>query len=127
MKLTLVGPDDSGFWFLESENGMTWQIVEQWTDHPGAAAIFGWSAPDDAIDGEQTESAREFLMENIGTEIEAPLHIAQYFDELEREAVEEVVTEFFGLRMSSTFEPVEVEEGRVGFKIEGPHVEIDDD
>ena len=89
MKLTLVGPDDSGFWFLENQHGMTWQIVERWGDHPGAAVLFGWVAAEGATDDEQVGSAREFLMENIGAEIEAPLHIAQYFDELEREAVEE--------------------------------------
>lgn len=123
MKLTLVGPDDSGFWFLENQNGLSWQIVERWADHPAAAALFGWSAPDGATDDKQVESAREFLMENIGTEIEAPLHIAQHFEQLEREAVEEVVTEFFDVKLRSTFEAVDVEEGRVGFRIEGPDLE----
>lgn len=80
--------------------------------------------PDGATDDEQAKAAREFLIENIGAEIEAPLHIAQHFEELEREAVEEVVSEFFGATLRSTFEAVE-EEGRVGFMIEGPQVEID--
>jgi hypothetical protein len=65
-------------------------------------------------------------MEHIGDQIEAPLHIALHFEELEREAVEEVVSEFFGVRLRSTFEAVEDEDGRVGFKIEGPQIEIDD-
>jgi hypothetical protein len=122
MKLTLVGPTDEGFWHLENEHGMSWKIVERWADHPGAAALFGWPAPDGATDGEQAQAAREFLMENIGAEIEAPRHIAQHFEQLEREAVEEVVTEFFGVKLRSTFEAVEVEDGRVEFKIEGPEV-----
>lgn len=126
MKLILAGPTDEGFWHLENEDGMSWKIVERWTDHPGAAALFGWSAPDGMTAEEQAESAREFLMENIGAEIEALLHIAQHFDEMEREAVEEVVTEFFGVRLRSTFEAVE-EEGEVGFRIEGPQVEIDEE
>ena len=127
MKLMLVGPTDEGFWFLENENGLSWQLVERWADHSVAAALFGWLALDGATDDEQAESAREFLMDNIGAEIEAPLHIAQHFEQLEREAVEEVVCEFFGVKLRSTFEAVEVEEGRVGFKIEGPEVEIDEE
>lgn len=123
MKLILVGPTDEGFWHLENENGLSWQIVERWEDHPGAAAIFGWSAPDGATGDEQAELAREFLMDSIGAEIEAPRHIAQHFEELEGEAVEEVVSEFFGVKLRSTFEAVENQEGRIGFKIEGPEVE----
>jgi hypothetical protein len=123
MKLILVGPTDEGFWFLENEHGFSWQIVEQWTDHPGAAALFGWSAPDGVTDDEQAEAAREFLMDNIGAMIEAPRHIADHFEEMEREAVEEVVTELFGVRLRSTFEAVEEESGRIGFKINGPHAE----
>jgi hypothetical protein len=125
MKLMLVGPTDEGFWHLENENGLSWQIVERWSDHAAAAALLGWVAAIGATDDEQAEAAREFLMENIGAEIEAPLHIAQHFEEIEREAVEEVVSEFFGVRLRSTFEAVEIEEGRVGFRIEGPIAEID--
>jgi hypothetical protein len=127
MKLTLVGPDDSGFWFLENDNGLSWQLVERRTDHPGAAALFGWVAADGATEDEQAEAAREFLVENIGDQMEAPRHIATHFEEMEREAVEEVVTEFFGVKLRSTFEAVDVEEGRVGFRVEGPEVEIDEE
>lgn len=123
MKLTLVGPTVEGFWFLENDDGLSWQLVERWSDHPGAAALLGWVAADGATDDEQAEAAREFLMESIGAEIEAPRHIAAHFEEIEREAIEEVVTEFLGVRLRSTFEAVEVEEGRVGFRIEGPEVE----
>lgn len=126
MKLSLVGPTDEGFWHLENEHGMAWQVVERWSDHPGAAALFGWVAPDGSSEDEQAEAAREFLRENIGAEIEAPRHIAIHFEELEREAVEEVVSEFLGVRLRSTIEAVEKEEGRVGFRIEGPEVEIDE-
>jgi hypothetical protein len=41
---------------------------------------------------------------------------------LEREAVEEVVTDLFGVRMSSTFGAVKNDKGRIGFKIEGPEI-----
>lgn len=84
-------------------------------------------APDGSSEDEQAEAAREFLMENIGAEMEAPLRIAQHFDELERGAVEEVVSEFFGVRLRSTFEAVEIEEGRVGFRIEGPTIEVEEE
>lgn len=123
MKLILVGPDDSGFWFRKNDNGLSWQLVDMLGRSPRAAALFGWTAANGATNDEQFESAREFLLENIGAVIEAPLHIAQHFEELEREAVEEVVTKFFGVRIRSTFEAVEDEEGRVGFRIEGPEVE----
>ena len=66
MKLTLTGPTIEGFWFLEDQDGKSWQVVERWADHPGAAALFGWVAPEDAADDEQAEAAREFLMERIG-------------------------------------------------------------
>lgn len=127
MKLTIVGPTVEGFWFLENDDGLSWQIVERWSDHPGAAALFGWIAPDGATDDEQAEAAREFLMEHIGDQIEAPLHVAQHFEELEREAVEEIVTEFFGVKLHSTFEAVDAGAGRIGFKIEGPQVEINEE
>lgn len=68
MKLILVGPTDEGFWHLENQHGMTWQIVERWGDHPGAAALFGWVAADGASDDERAEAAREFLMDKIGEE-----------------------------------------------------------
>lgn len=83
MKITLVGPDDCGFWFVENEHGMTWQLVEREENQPGAAALFGWTSLDGATDDEQVEAARAFLMENIGAEIEAPLHIATHFEEME--------------------------------------------
>lgn len=83
MKLTLVGPDDSGFWFLEDAAGNAWQLVERWSDHAGAAALFGWVAPEGASDDERAESAREFLMERIGDSIQAPLHIAEYFEQFQ--------------------------------------------
>lgn len=107
MRLTLVGPDDSGFWHLENDNGMTWQVVERWADHPGAAALLGWTSLDAMTDDEQAEAAREFLMEHIGDQIEAPRHIAQHFEQRERETVEE--------------------ERRVGFNIEGLQIEIEDE
>jgi hypothetical protein len=102
MKLILVGPSDEGSWFLENQNGLSWELVERWSDHPGAAALFGWAAADGATDDEQAEAAREFLMENIGEQIEAPLHIAQHFEELEREAVEEVVSEPYAVAEDGT-------------------------
>jgi hypothetical protein len=83
MILTLVGPDDSGFWYLEDAAGNDWRVVERWSDHPGAAALFGWIAPNGASDDEQVVSARDFLMERIGDSIQAPLHIAEHFEQFQ--------------------------------------------
>jgi len=85
MKLTLVGPTLEGFWFLENADGLSWQLVERWLDLPGAASLFGWASLAGTSDDEQGEAAKEFLMEHIGHEINAPLHIAQHFEEMERE------------------------------------------
>ena len=41
MKVFLMGPDDLGGWFLDDENGQSWQIVESNEDHIAAAELFG--------------------------------------------------------------------------------------
>lgn len=80
MKLTLMGPDDQGFWFLADATGRDLKVVEKWTDHADAARLFGWSASSESIsDYEQIEEAREFLMEHISDEITVPSHIAEHF------------------------------------------------
>ena len=38
MKVTLMGPDDLGYWFLDDENGNSFPSVERHEDHPQAAA-----------------------------------------------------------------------------------------
>jgi hypothetical protein len=59
-------------------------------DHPKAATLFGWTAPEGVTDEEEIiDSAIDFLMENIGEEIEAPKEAVEYFLELEEDDDEE--------------------------------------
>lgn len=83
MTVTLVGPDDLGYWFLHDENGNSFPLVERHKDHPAAAAFFGWKAPEGVTDEEEIiDSAIDFLMENTGEDFEAPQHVAEFFREL---------------------------------------------
>ena len=86
MQVTLVGPDDLGYWFLHDDDGNAYPLVERHEDHPKAAALFGWKAPEGVTDDEALiDSAIDFLMENIGEEIEAPKEAVEYFRELEQD------------------------------------------
>lgn len=82
MKLTLMGPDDQGFWYLADRTGRDFRIIERREDHAAAAKLFGWSPSSDSLTTDQlNEDARGFLMENVGSEITAPLHIAERFSQ----------------------------------------------
>ena len=84
MKVTLVGPDELGYWFLHDENGNAYPFVERHEDHPAAAALLGWTAPEGVTDEEALiDSAIDFLMENSGEDFDAPKHVAKFFRELE--------------------------------------------
>lgn len=86
MIVSLVGPDDLGYWFLHDENGNSFPLVERHKDHPAAAALFGWKAPERVTDEEELiDSAIDFLMENTGEDFEAPKHVAEFFEKLEAE------------------------------------------
>lgn len=84
MKVTLAGPDDLGFWFLHDENGNAFPLVERHEGHPTGAALFGWTAPEGITDQEEIiDSALDWLMDHIADEIEAPLHVAEFFRQLD--------------------------------------------
>jgi hypothetical protein len=86
MRVTLAGPDDLGYWFLHDENGDAFPLVARHEDHPVAAELFGWTAPEGITDQEEIiESARLWLMENISEEIEAPQHAVEFFRQLNDE------------------------------------------
>jgi hypothetical protein len=86
MKVTLAGPDDLGYWFLHDENGNTFPLVARHEDHPAAAFLFGWTAPKGVTAEEEIiESARLCLIENISEEVEAPLHVVEFFRQLNDE------------------------------------------
>lgn len=48
MTVTLVGPDDLGYWFLHDANGNSFPLVERHEDHPAAAVPAGWERVEDA-------------------------------------------------------------------------------
>ncbi len=81
MKVTLSGHDDLGHWFLHDENGNAFPLVVKDQDHLAAAALFGWVDSEEVID-ERIESARLWLMDCIGDEIDAPAHVEEFFLEL---------------------------------------------
>ncbi|HEX7378725.1 MAG TPA: hypothetical protein VF278_16510 [Pirellulales bacterium] len=86
MKVTLAGPDDLGHWFLDDEHGNSFPLVERHEDHPAAATRFGWQPPDGATDDETILNALDWLMENIGEEIDAPRDVKAYFEALDADA-----------------------------------------
>ena len=99
MKVTLMGPDDDGCFFLCDYEGREYRLVRQRKDHAAAAALFGWKACEcGQTDGtvacehrtvrEMIAEARGVLMDHIGDDIEAPAHVAAYFDELDKDEEE---------------------------------------
>jgi hypothetical protein len=84
MKVTLMGPDDLGYWFLTDEDGNAFPLVERHEDHPVAAALFGWTAPEGVTDEEEIiQDALAWLNEHISDEIEAPPEAVEFFRALE--------------------------------------------
>jgi hypothetical protein len=83
MKVWLAGPDDLGYWFLEDENGNSFPLVERHEDHPGAAKLFGWKAPEGVTDQKEIiQDAIDWLQDHTGDDIQAPRHFAEYFEKL---------------------------------------------
>jgi hypothetical protein len=80
----LLVPITSVFWFLEDEDGIAFPLVERHEDHPAAATLFGWTAPEGVTDQEEViQDALDWLMDCIGDEIEAPKEAAQFLRELQ--------------------------------------------
>jgi hypothetical protein len=83
MKVSLAGPDDLGFWFLDDENGNSFPLVERHEDHPAAAALFGWKAPEGVTDEEEIiNDAIDWLTDHAGEDFEAPKHVVGFFKKL---------------------------------------------
>jgi hypothetical protein len=79
-----------GHWYLVDHDGNAYPLVERHEDHPKAATLFGWTAPEGVTDEEEIiASTIDFLMEHIGDEIEAPQEAVNYFRELEQDAEDE--------------------------------------
>lgn len=84
MKVTLMGPDDSGHWFLCDDRGNSWQIVQSYNDYAPAAQLLGWE-PVGAGD-ELAQTALDFLLDHIGEDFNVPQHVADHFSELQQDA-----------------------------------------
>lgn len=86
MIVTLAGPDDQGFWFLDDDNGRSFQLVECFEDHPQAAALLGWTCPDGVTDESAIIfAAMDYLNDHVSESFKAPLHIAEYFKQFDDE------------------------------------------
>ena len=82
MEVYLAGPDDLGYWFLEDENGNSFDLVTTEAEHLTAAALFGWKAPEGVSQEQAVEEARLWLEDCIGDKINAPKDAEEYFKEL---------------------------------------------
>ncbi|MBN8626691.1 MAG: hypothetical protein J0M17_14480 [Planctomycetes bacterium] len=66
MKLTLMGPDDQGCWFLSDATGQDFKIVEKWNDLSQAAKLLGWSPSSNSLTTDElNEEVREFLIQTM--------------------------------------------------------------
>lgn len=86
MEVTLMGPDDLGYWFLTDDEGNNFPFITRHEDHPNAAAMLGWEQTEGIEDEEAIiMDALDWLNEHTGEEFTAPSHIAAYFDQLYNE------------------------------------------
>jgi hypothetical protein len=82
MKVYLAGCDDLGYWFLEDENGNSFDFVTTEAEQLTAAALFGWKAPEGVSQERAVEEARLWLEDCIRDKIDAPKDAEAYFQEL---------------------------------------------
>ena len=86
MKVTLMGPNDLGYFFLTDDNGNSYPLIDRHEDHPAAAALIGWKVPKGVMNEEALiDSAIDWLMENTGEDYKAPKHVVEFFRKLEAE------------------------------------------
>lgn len=91
MLVSLTGPDDLGFWFLDDENGNnSFPLVASHEEHPAAAELFGWNAPDGITDTEAIiNDAIDWLTDHAGELFTAPKHVVEYFKKLDEDEEDE--------------------------------------
>ena len=89
MKVSLSGPDDLGFWYLDDKNGRSYPFIEHHEDHPVAAVSLGWKRPEDITDQEELiNAAMDWLRDRAGEDFKAPKHVVEYFQRLDEESQE---------------------------------------
>lgn len=81
MIVTLMGPDNLGYWFLTDEEGISYPFVASHEDHLNAV-LLGWDRPAGINDQEAILNALEWLMEHTGEDFVAPQIVVEYFKEL---------------------------------------------
>ena len=86
MRVTLMGPDDLGRWYLADHNGNSFPLVEHHEDHSKGAALLGWNAPERVTDQEKIiDIALDWLMDHTGEDFNAPAQVTDFFREFEDE------------------------------------------
>jgi hypothetical protein len=86
MRVTLMGPDDLGRWYLADHNGTSFPFVERHEDHPRAAAMLGWQVGDSITDPEAVfQDALDWLMDHTSDDFEAPPYVATFFRQLNQD------------------------------------------
>ncbi len=89
MRVTLMGPDDLGRWYLADHNGNSFPFVERHEVHPRAAAMLGWQARDSITDPEAiVQDALDWLMVHSGDDFTAPAHVAAFFRQMNEDSEE---------------------------------------
>lgn len=89
MRITLMGPDNLGFWFVTDENGRSFPLVERHEDHPKGATLLGWNAPEGVTDQEEIiGNALDWLIDHSGDDFEAPAHVAAFFRQMNEDSEE---------------------------------------
>jgi len=83
MQVTLMGPNDLGFWSVTDEEGNSFTLVERHEDHPAGASLLGWNAPEGVTDNEEIiQDALDWLMDHTGEDFDAPPQVAEFFRQL---------------------------------------------
>ena len=89
MRVTLMGPDDLGRWYLADHHGNSFPFVERHEDHPRAAAMLGWQAPDGISEKDAPiTDALDWLMVHTGDDFTAPAHVAAFFRQMNEDCEE---------------------------------------
>ncbi len=81
MIVTLMGPDNLGYWLLTDEEGNAYPLVASHEDHLNAA-LLGWDRPVGIDDEEAIMNALDWLLEHTGEDFDAPQIVVEYFEEL---------------------------------------------
>lgn len=86
MRVSLTGPTDLGFFFLDDEDGNSFPLVSSHEEHPAAAELFGWKAADGITDTEAIiNDAIDWLTDHAGEDFKAPKHVVEFFRKLEED------------------------------------------